>query len=101
MWPVSQKFIDTLSRSHERRAYVEILHDGVVTATLNSTLLPDPVTGSVVQSIGGSIQVDRTAVRRSGTVNFLDISANADANDVLDLFPTLVTEIQPWVGVKY
>jgi len=101
MWPVSQRFIDTLSRSHERRAYVEILHDGVVTATLNSTLLPDPVTGSVVQSIGGSIQVDRTAVRRSGTVNFLDISANADANDVLDLFPTLVTEIRPWVGVKY
>jgi hypothetical protein len=101
MWPVSSRFIDTLSRSHERRAYVEILHDGVVTATLNSTLLPDPVTGALVQSIGGSIQVDRTAVRRSGTVNFLDISANADANDVLDLFPTLVTEIRPWVGLHY
>ena len=101
MWPVSQKFIDTLSRSHERRVYVEILHDGIVTATLNSTLLPDPVTGSLVQSIGGSISVDRTAVRRSGTVNFLDISADADATEVLDLFPTLVTEIRPWVGVKY
>jgi hypothetical protein len=90
-----------LSRSHERRSYVEILQDNVVVATLNSVLLPDPVTGSLVQSIGGSVAVDRTAVRRSGTINFVDISNDADANEVLELFPTLVTEIRPWVGLKY
>ena len=101
MWPVSQRFIDTLSHSHERRAYVEVLQDGAVITTLNAFTMPDPATGSLVQSIGGSVSVDRRAVRRSGTINFLDISPDANPSDVLDLLQTLVTEIRPWVGVKY
>lgn len=101
MWPVSQRFLDTLAHSHERRAYVEVLHNGVVVETLNSSLTADPATGALVQSIDGQIQVDRTAVRRSGQIDFLDISQNAGPNDVLDLFPTLITEIRPWLGVKY
>ena len=101
MWPVTQRFIDTLSQSHERRAYVEVLQDGAVITTLDAFTMPDPATGSLLQSIGDSVSVDRRAVRRSGTINFVDISPDANPSDVLDLFQTLVTEIRPWVGVKY
>ena len=101
MWGVSQRFIDTLSRSHERRAFVDVLHDGVIVATLDSATVKDPATGSLVQSIGGSVQVARTAVRRSGTVDFLDIGADVTVTEALDLFQPLVTEIRPWVGLKY
>jgi hypothetical protein len=54
-----------------------------------------------VQSIGGSVAVDRTAVRRSGTVSFVDIGEDATLTEVLDLFQPLITEIRPWVGLKY
>src|SRR5947207_2952596 len=101
MWPVTQRFIDTLSHSYERRAYVEVLQDGVVITTLDAFTMPDPVTGSLVQSIGGSVSVDRRAVRRSGVINFADISPDANPSEVLDLLQPLVTEIRPWVGVKY
>ena len=103
MWPVTQRFLDTLTHSHERRSYVEVLHDGVVIATLNSTTIPDPDTGILVQSIGGSVQVDRTAVRRQGTIQFLDVAHTVQLtiSDVVDLFQTLITEIRPWTGVKY
>ena len=102
MWGVSDRFIQTLSRSHEQRAYVEVLRDGDVIATLDSATVKDPATGSLVQSIGGSVQVARTAVRRSGTVNFLDIAADVvSLTAALDLFQPMVTEVRPWVGLKY
>jgi hypothetical protein len=101
MWPVSDRFLQTLARSHERRTFVEILRNGTVTDVLDSTTLPDPATGTLIQSVAGSIQVDRTAVRRSGTVNFLDISATASPAEAISLFPPLITEIRPWVGVRY
>lgn len=101
MWPVTQRFLDTLARSHEQRAYVEILQNGVTVAVLDSQLVPDPVTGSLMQGVSGSVQVARQQVRRSGSVTFVDISGFADPTTLDDLFPPLITEIRPWVGVKY
>jgi hypothetical protein len=101
MWLASSRFFDTLARSHDQLAYVEILHNGQVVATLTGEQMPDPLTGTNVMSIGGGVQVDRTSIRRSGTINFLDVSGQLLPDEVGDLFQYGVTEIRPWVGVRY
>lgn len=101
MWPVSQRFLDTLAHSHDQLSYVEILQDGVVIKTIDAHTIPDPITGSLVRSIGGRVDVSRQQVRRSGTIDFLDIAGAVAASDVKALFQPLITEIRPWVGLRY
>src|SRR6266496_2500904 len=99
MWPVSQRFLDTLARSHTQLCYVDILHDGQVVATLDNGTVTDPVTGEVASLIGGSISVDRTTIRRNGTVDFVDVSGQLLPGEVTDLFLPWYTELRIWMGV--
>lgn len=101
MWPVSQLYLDTLSKPHDQFVFVEVLKDGRVITSLDSSKLVDPITGISTQAIGGSIQVDKTTIRRSGTISFLDPSGTLIPDDSADLFAPFVTEIRVWVGVKY
>ena len=101
MWGVSQDFLDTLARSHTQLAYVDVLHNGETVATLKDGRLLDPVTGQVANLIGGSIPVDKTTIRRSGTINFTDVSGQLTPTDVSDLFAPFGTELRVWSGVRY
>lgn len=101
MYPVTQRFLDTLARSHTRKSFVEVLHSGIVVARISGDEVIDPDTGTQIMSIGGSVAVDKTAVRRSGVINFLDISGQLLPDEVSDLFAYVNTEIRPWVGVEY
>lgn len=101
MWPVTERYLQTRARSHTQLSRVEVLHDGVVVATLDGTQTVDPATGTLVQSVGGRVDVGRQRIRRSGTVDLLDISGTAVPNDVKDLFVPMITEVRPWHGVIY
>jgi hypothetical protein len=101
MWPVTQRYLDTLTRSHTQVSYMEIIKDGVVAATLSSGSLLDPTTGLSLSSIGGSVQVSKTTIRRSCTVVLLDVSGQLMPSDAGDLLAPYVTEIRLWVGVRY
>lgn len=101
MWPVSQRYLQTIARSHDQLVKIEVLKDGAVLTTLEAGVLIDPITGQITQNIGGSIAVDKTTIRRSGTINFLDLSGLLLPDDAADLFAPYVTEVRAYVGVKY
>lgn len=101
MWGVSDRYLESVAKPHTQLAYVEILQGGQVVATIDGTSITDPDSGAVVSTLGGSIQVDRTSVRRSGTINFLDVSGQLFPDEVGDLFAYMDTEIRPWIGLKY
>lgn len=102
MWPISQRFLDTLSHTHALLSYVQILQDGAEVARIAGGEVSDPLTGRNVQSLGGKIDVSRSEIRRSGNFDFLNLSdANITADQVRDLFAYLVTEIRPFLGVQY
>lgn len=101
MWPVSDLYLATLARSHSQSIYLEVLKDGLVVADLQSGVIVDPTTGLKTQSIGGSIQVDKTTIRRSGTISFVDVSGMQLPDDAGDLFAPFVTELRVWVVVNY
>jgi hypothetical protein len=101
MWPASAHYFETIKRSHTRLSYVELLKDGAVVATQQAGLVIDPGTGDPVSSIGGAITVDKTTIRRAGTMQLLDVSGLLLPNDVADLFAPFVTEIRTWIGARY
>jgi hypothetical protein len=101
MYAVSQRYLDTLARSHEQYSYLEILQDGDVVATLYNELVIDPYTQSKVQNIGGSISVGPDNIRRSGSVNIVDASGLILPDQISDLLAYVKSEIRPWVGLRY
>ncbi len=101
MWPVSDHYLATLARSHMRLSYIEVLKDGVVVATENAGVVVDPATDLPVSSIGGSVSVDRSTVRRAMQLQLLDVSGLLLPNDVSDLLAPFTTEIRIWVGLRY
>lgn len=102
MWAVSDRYLATLARSHTQRCYVDILHDGQVVATLTDGVIIDLGSGEPANLIGGSINVDASAIiRRVGSINFLDVSGQLTPTDVDALFAPFITEIRVWIGVRY
>jgi hypothetical protein len=101
MWPVSQHYLDTIARPHTQLAYVDVLKDGAMIASSFGGLLVDPDTGQTAQTLSGSVSVDKTSIRRSGSVTFLDVSGQLMPQDVDSLFAPFSTEIRIWVGVRY
>jgi hypothetical protein len=101
MYPVTDRYIDTLSRSHDQVGYLEILRDGQTYAKIQTGYVEDPNTGARAYALGGSMTVSRNTIRRSGSVQLLDPSGQLTPMDLHDLFAPYVTEIRPWVGVRY
>lgn len=101
MWPVTQRYLDTLAKPHTQLSYIEILKDGDVVATMESGTLLDPDSGLPVHNLGGRIDVSKTTIRRNGTINLLDVSGQLSPDTADDLLAPYVTEIRAWVGVRY
>jgi len=101
VWPVSQRYLDTRATSHTQVTKVEILHDGAVATVLVGEPAVDPVTGAVVQSVGGRVDVSRQAIRRSGTIDLLDVSGLLVPDEVGDLLVPMTSEVRPYTGVVY
>lgn len=102
MWPVSQRYLDSLARSHTQYNYLEVLHNGVVVSTLQGSTVVDVDSGNKVQNIGGSVSVDGTQIiRRAGSINIVDASSLLVPDDINDLFAYGKAEIRPWVGLQY
>jgi hypothetical protein len=101
MWPCSQHFLDTLARSHTQQVYLEILKDGKVITTLQNGVILDPNTGLPMSTIGGSIDVGKDTIRRSGKVTFIDVSGVLLPESVDDLLAPYSTEVRVWAGVQY
>lgn len=56
----------------------------------------------MVQSVGGHVDVSRQAIRRSGSLDLLDVSGVAgNPDEVSDLLAPMVTEVRPYVGMVY
>lgn len=94
MWPISSRCLDSLARSSERTARVDILRDGALIRRV------DGADGTLVVT-GGSVKVDRQTIRRDGTVTLLSTSGALLPDDVTDLFAPLIGEMRIWVGVRY
>jgi hypothetical protein len=101
MYPVSQRYLDTIARPHTQLAYVDVLKDGNLIATSFGGTLVDPQTGAVAQPISGNITVDKTSIRRAGNLTFTDVSGQLVPQDVDSLFAPFSTEVRVWVGVRY
>lgn len=101
MWPVSQRYLDTLARSHTQLAYFEILHDGDVVAAIKGGTILDPKTGEPLYTVSGSVNVSSTVVRRSGSITFADPTGALTPLRDGDLLAPYVTEVRCWVGVQY
>lgn len=93
MWPVSADFIRAISGDHDVATKVEVLYGGEVVKTLTTL-------------VEGSVQVSRTAIRRTCTLTFVDLGEGdpdgtltpAEATDLL--IPKGI-EVRPWRGVNY
>jgi len=101
MWPVSQRYLDTIARSHTRLSKIELLKDGNVVAAEQGGVIVDPASGTQMSSIGGSISVDKTTIRRAGAMQLFDASGLMLPTDVSDLLAPFTTEIRIWIGVRY
>lgn len=100
MWAVSQNFLNTLVRSHTQLVKIDILQDGAYVGTVQGTYT-DPTTHSTLAAVDGSITVDKTTIRRSGTITFLNPGGALIPKDTGDLLAPYVTELRVWVGVRY
>jgi hypothetical protein len=101
MWPVSQRFLNTLLHSHVVRQRADILVDGTVAVSIDGIATFDPVTGARTASVGGSVSVQRALVRRSCEVDLLDLDGYLTPNQAEDLLAPLRNEVRLWRGVQY
>src|SRR5215831_2724304 len=101
MWPVTQLFLDTLAKPHTQRCFIQIIKDGKVTATQIGGSITDAASGNPLYLVDGSVQVDKTTIRRSAGLDLADPSGLLIPENVEDLLAPYVTEIRPWIGVRY
>jgi hypothetical protein len=100
MWAATPLFLQTLTRSHTQSAYVEILKNGVRVAIVQGSYT-DPMTNDKLYLIDGNITVDKTTIRRSGSITFLNPAGQLIPHDAGDLLAPYATELRVWVGVRY
>jgi hypothetical protein len=101
MWPVSQRYLDTWARSHTQFVCLDILQRGAAVTSLTSGVIPDINSTNVLQLLGGSVSVSNTAMRRSGSIQFIDTSGTFAPQSADDLLSPFRTEMRLYVGVQY
>jgi hypothetical protein len=100
MWPVTDRYLDTIARPHAQRVYLEIIRDGQKIGEIKGSFT-DPDTGNPLYLLDGAVQVDKTTIRRSAQITLLDPVGSYLPDSVGDLLSPYVTELRPWVGVRY
>lgn len=105
MWPASDRLVASLLENHHSvRTKAEIMVDGAVVVTILGKKVIDPVSGKKTSMIDGSVNVQRSQVRREMDATFVDLSTvpgDLTVTDAADLFAPLRTEIRLWRGLEY
>lgn len=94
MWPISARALESLARSSRRTARVDILRDGELARRVDGS-------DSSLVLTGGSVKVDRSAIRRDGSVTLVSTSGTLLPDEATDLFAPFIGELRIWVGVQY
>lgn len=106
MWTMTQRCIDTLSRSHVESKMIEVLHDGQTVKKLGGAgdeLPPvwNQYADAFIPALDTGVNVARQKIRRDGFASFLDLDGVLTPNDAQDLFVPLITDIRIWQGIHY
>lgn len=94
MWGVTQRFLDTVSRSHDVVASVQLLVDGDVALRIDGT---DP--GTVLA--GGRVSVGAGAIRRTADLTLADPAGQLVPVVDKGLIVPRNCEVRVWAGVRY
>lgn len=103
MWinGVSDRFRQTLSRSHSVVSKVEVLRDNEIQLTIQGKTVVDSA-GHFVSNLDGNVRVSRSAIRRTlENLDILDVSAALTVDEPGDLLAPLQTEVRLYRGVRY
>lgn len=95
MWPATQRFLDTLSRSHDAVGAVDLLTGGLPgLATIDGT------SDDVVMT-GGQVVVGEGIMRRTATVTLIDNAGLLAPVPDRGLLIVGQNEVRLWSGVRY
>jgi hypothetical protein len=99
MWPQSTRLATSLTAGGTVAERLDILVDGAVALSLDST---DPDFVDLGGPVTGRVEVQRGTVRRSCDVSLLDLDRTTLTQaDALDLLVPLRAEIRPWRGMVF
>lgn len=98
MWAQTTRLQTTLATGGTVVSKVEILFDGQVELTLDST---DPDFVDLGGPVDGRVDVQRATVRRSCDLSLLDVDRTLSQADALDLLVPLRAEVRPWRGAIF
>jgi hypothetical protein len=101
MWPVTQRYLDTIARPHTQLTYIEFLKAGQVVSSFTGGVAYDPNTSLPIRLVSGNVQVSRQTIRRTCTINFHDSSGILIPESADDLLAPYGTEMRVYVGVRY
>lgn len=101
MWPVTDRFLDTLQHDHQKLSRIEILIEGETVMSVEGEPVVDPFSGKEVLSTGGKVEVSRSNIRRSGDAVFTNLDGVISSSDIRELFTPLRNEFRIWSGVQY
>jgi hypothetical protein len=101
MWQASQRFFDTIVKSHTVVSKAEVLIDGEVAFTIHGIETVDPNTGARAGTVSATVQVRRSFVRRTASATILDIDGLLTPSDAKDAFAVLRNEIRLYRGVQF
>lgn len=99
MWSQTSRLTTTLAAGGTVVGKLDILVDGDVAMTLDST---DPDFTDLGGPVDGRVDVQRATVRRTASLSLLDLDrASFTVGDALDLLVPLRAEVRPWRGAIY
>lgn len=91
MWPISERFADTLGKGHFVVVKAEILENETVLAELATD-------GNLCD---GSVKCDRSAIQRTADVTLVDRDGSLTPRDIGDLLVPAGRQIRLWRGIMF
>lgn len=98
MWPQTSRLQTTLAAGGTVVSTLDILVDGQLALSLDST---DPDFTDLGGPVDGRVDVQRATVRRSCDLTLLDVDRSLSQGDALDLLVPLRAEVRPWRGAIF
>jgi hypothetical protein len=91
MWPISDRFAESLGKSHFVAVKAEILE--------NETVLAELATEGAL--CDGSVKCDRSAIQRTADVTLVDRDGTLTPRDIGDLLVPAGRQIRLWRGIMF
>lgn len=98
MWPISSRLGSTLAAGGTVVTQLDILQDGDVVLSLDST---DPEGTDLGGILDGRVDVQPGVVRRTADLTLLDVDRALTQGQAMDLLVPLVAEVRLWRGALY